>query len=143
MQQDQVNNRNSAIIFLINHLSVSFVRVVQLVRVFQVVQVSRLSDFMICIQKTVLFVVCRSWLVVVCYFSFVVVCPLPSVIVWAFQQFVILPSFLPLPPFPPCFAIFCPCPCPLFHSFIGEIEGKGKGKKSDITWGKWGQGQKQ
>ena len=29
----------------------------------------------------------------------------------------------------PISPLFCPCPCPLFHSFIGEIEGKGKGKK--------------
>ena len=58
LKQDQVNNANSGIIFLIDHLSVRIDRVAQLVRVVQVVQVSRWSAFMICIQKIVLFVVC-------------------------------------------------------------------------------------
>ena len=33
-------------------------------------------------------------------------------------------SFLPLPPFPPCFVInFCPCPCPRFWYFCPLFSG--------------------
>ena len=88
-KQDQVNNANSGIIFLINHLSVRIDRVAQLVRVVQVVKVSRWSAFMICIQKIVLFVVCHLSFVVVCLLSLVVVCHLSFAVVHRLSLFVI------------------------------------------------------
>ena len=41
-----------------------------------------------------------------------------------------LPSFLPLPPFPPCFATnVCPCPCPLYcHDTKWQLRGQGQGQ---------------
>ena len=80
-KQDKVNNANSGIIFLINHLSVRIDRVAQLVRVVQVVQVSRWSAFMICIQKIVLFVVSPCLLFVVVCLVFEVVCRLSLFVV--------------------------------------------------------------
>ena len=75
----------------------------------------------------------------------------------------VLPSFLPLPPFPPCFAInVCPCPCPLYchdtkwqrrgqeqgQSLMAKQGGNGGKGKNDTTEAKigqkyqfWGQGQ--
>ena len=42
----------------------------------------------------------------------------------------VLPSFLPLPPFSPCFAInVCPCPCPLCcHDTKWQLRGQGQGQ---------------
>ena len=75
----------------------------------------------------------------------------------------VLPSFLPLPPFPPCFATnVCPCLCPLYcHDTKWQLRGQGQGQtsmakhggnggkgKNDTTEAKigqiyqfWGQGQ--
>ena len=50
----------------------------------------------------------------------------------------VLPSFLPLPPFPPCFAInVCPCPCPLCcHDTKWQLRGQTLMAKHAGNWGK-------
>ena len=53
----------------------------------------------------------------------------------AFYSFMILPSFLSLPPFPPMFALA------LYFALVFQDKIKGKGKRWGKTLAKWRQGQ--